>query len=157
MNKTISIPEWLDLAQEDTKIPIRIPLLGWSMVPLIRYKRDYVTIMPLDRKPQVGDIILFSAPVGEKYIVHRIWKMKDQEVLTWGDNCISPDGWLQIDNVLGKVVLIERGRRKIKPNPAKGILWARIWHQAGKLYRPYIKYKYKLKDSIEKLGTWGKK
>ena len=37
----------------------RLPIRGTSMLPLIRYKVDPVTILPLDREPLEGDIVLF--------------------------------------------------------------------------------------------------
>ena len=157
MNKTLSIPEWHHLAEEGTKLPVRIPLAGWSMDPLIRGNRDLVTVVPLDDKPQVGDIVLFTDPKGKRYVMHRIWALKENKILTWGDNCLSPDGWLPLEDVWGKAVLIERGKRKMVPDPVWGMKWARFWHQAGKIYRPYIRFKYALKSRIDKLRVWVKK
>ena len=157
MNKTLSISEWHQLAQEGTKLPVRIPLSGWSMDPLIRGNRDLVTITPMETMPQIGDIVLFADPYKDRYVMHRVWALKDQEILTWGDNCPRPDGWLPIDAVWGKAVRIERGNRIIETNAAKGMAWARFWHQAGKVYRPYIRYKYALKSRIENMKAWVKK
>ena len=157
MNRTLSIPEWHRLAQEGTKLPVRIPLSGWSMDPLIRGGRDLITVVPLEEKPQIGDIVLFAEPKGERYVMHRVWDLNNDEILTWGDNCLRPDGWLPINAVWGKAVLIERGERNIRTDPARGMKWARFWHQAGKIYRPYIKCKYALRSRIEKLRVWVKK
>ena len=157
MNRKLSIPEWHQLAQEGTNIPVRIPLSGWSMVPLIRVNRDLVTVIPLDTTPQIGDIVMFSEQDGKRYVMHRVWDIKDGEVLTWGDNCLRPDGWIPLKNLWGKAVLIERGKRKIRPDAAKGIKWARFWHQAGIIYRPYIRCKYALKNKIDQLRVRVKK
>lgn len=157
MNRKLSIPEWHELAQNGTKIPVRILLNGWSMEPLIRMNKDYVTIVPLDTTPQIGDIVMFEDQNGERFITHRVWNLDDQRVLTWGDNCLNPDGWLPAGCVWGKIVLIERGKRKIRPNPEKGMKWARFWHHAGKIYRLYIRGKYRLKSILEKTGMWVEK
>lgn len=135
MKRTLSIPEWHRLAAEGSAPPVRITLSGFSMFPLVRGYRDYVTIVPLKDSPVTGDIVLFQDGVTERYIVHRVWDMKDGSVLTWGDNCPGPDGWFERGALLGKVVLIERGRRRIKPDPKQGMRWARFWHQARKLHR----------------------
>lgn len=150
MNKTLSIAEWHRLAQEGTKLPVRIPLMGWSMYPLVRFNKDIVTITPLDEMIKTGDIVLFVQPE-ERYIVHRVWKLKDGKVLTWGDNCPTPDGWLPIEDIWGKAVLIERGRRRIRPNPEKGMKWAGFWHWAGKYYRLAKRYKNAVVRRIKKL------
>ena len=157
MNRTLSVTEWHCLAREGTKLPVRIPLAGWSMDPLIRGERDLVTVIPLDAIPQIGDIVLLSDRNRDRYVMHRVWALNNDEILTWGDNCLRPDGWLPLEDVWGKAVLIERGNRKIVPDPARGMKWARFWHQAGKIYRPYIKCKYTLKSRIEKLRVWVKK
>ena len=153
MNRTLNIQEWHELAQAGNAPPVRIPLMGYSMLPLIRYNRDYVTIVPLDTGLRVGDIVLFAVPSMDRYVMHRVWDLKDQKILTWGDNCQGPDGWLPLDAIWGKAVLIERGRRKIKPDPRKGVRWAKFMHKAGKPYRFCRRYKYAIIRRINKLRT----
>ena len=141
MNLTISIPEWHRLAMEGTAPPARIMLNGGSMFPLIRRNRDYVTVAPLKETPAVGDIVMFTQPDLEKYVMHRVWEVKDGQVLTWGDNCPAPDGWFPRDAVWGKIELIERGRRTIHPDPEKGLRWARFWHKVRPVYLFYLRIK----------------
>jgi len=150
MNVKLSIEQWHQMALDGTAIPVRIPLMGASMYPLVRYNRDLVTIMPIGESIQTGDIVLFKDTVRDLYVVHRVWKTEEGRILTWGDNCDAPDGWLPKEAILGKVVLIERGRREIRPDPHKGIYWAKFWHLAGKGYRFYRKYLEKLVAKIRK-------
>ena len=133
--RTISIPEWHELALRDEAPPVRIPVGGNSMFPLIRIDRDYVTIQPLTDVPEIGDIVLFHDPGGNRFVLHRVWEIRDGNILTWGDNCNGPDPWQRQDTIWGKVILIERGKRRIEMNPKKGMVLARIWHPAGKVYR----------------------
>lgn len=140
MKMTISILEWHRMAMEGDVAAARIFLNGNSMFPLVRWNKDYVTIIPLEYEAVVGDIVLFNEPGTGRYVVHRIWEIKDDKVLTWGDHCDGPDGWIPKSSVWGKVSLIERGKRKIVPNSKKGLRWAKFWHKAGKIYR--------------KLGRW---
>ena len=135
MNKTLSIIQWHKLASENNAPPVRIQLDGGSMQPLIRRGIDHITIIPINDGPVVGDIILFSVPELGKYVVHRVWAVKESQIMTWGDNCSKPDGWIPREAAWGKVILIERGKRKIYPDPIKGLRWAKYWHQAGKVYR----------------------
>lgn len=128
MRQTLSIPQWHALAREGSPLPMRILIQGWSMYPLIRKNQDYVTILPLDAPPRRGDIVLFSDPARERYVLHRIWKTAAGSTLTWGDNCQDPDGWIPMDAVWGKAVLIERGKRKIRPHPRQGLLLACVLH-----------------------------
>ena len=141
MIRSLSIMEWHRLALADSAPPIRITLNGGSMHPLIRWNRDHVTITAMEKEPIIGDIVLFCEPGTGRYVVHRVWDIKNGMVLTWGDNCSLPDGWLPQGAIWGKVVKIERGKQIITPNAQKGVLWAKIWHHGGKLYRFFHRVK----------------
>ncbi|MBR3019137.1 MAG: hypothetical protein IKH57_19010 [Clostridia bacterium] len=135
MTRKLTIPEWHAMAQAGAPIPMRIPIHGVSMYPLIRMDRDFVTIMPLEERPQIGDIVLFANLEKKQYVLHRVWQTQEDCVLTWGDNCDHPDGWMPWDVVWGKAVLVERGKWNITPDPKKGLILARVWHKLGRIYR----------------------
>ncbi len=157
MNKSLAIPEWHRMAMEGNAPPVRIPLNGYSMFPLIRNGKDYVTIIPLDREVALGDIVLISEPGTGRYVMHRVWEFHDDQVLTWGDHCAKPDGWIPVDAIWGRAILIERGHWEIHPNPIKGMRWAKFWHQAGKVYRPIAGYSRGAIRRIKKLFKRGNK
>lgn len=135
MDRSISIPEWHQMAMKGKAPPVRILLNGGSMNPLIRMNRDYVTIVPVQEEPVAGDIVLFSDRSQERYVVHRIWETGNGRVLTWGDSCEEPDGWFPLEAVWGKIVLIERGKRTIHPDPQKGLKWAKTWRRIMPVYK----------------------
>jgi len=115
---TLSIAQWHEYAAQGVNMPMRIPIRGVSMYPLIRLDRDMVTIMPLDAAPHVGDIVLFADPLVERrYVLHRLWAVSGTSVITWGDNCDGPDREMTMDCLWGKAVMIERGRCRIIPDP----------------------------------------
>lgn len=157
MNRTLSVSEWHQFASEGNMIPVRITLNGYSMNPLIRGYRDYVTVVPINGIPSKGDIVLFCEPVTNRYVMHRVWDVRNEMIQIWGDNCPRPDGWFALTSIWGKVILIERGKRKIHPEPKKGIRWACFWHQAGKAYRLYKRYKAGIVRRIKKLKVWEKR
>ena len=135
MQRSLSIPEWHQMVKEGKAPPVRIQLGGSSMFPLIRYKKDYVTIVPLEVPPVPGDIVMFADPSRNRYVMHRVWEVRDGEVLTWGDNCTYDDGWIPMDEIWGKAVRVERGRKTIQMNAQKGMRWAYFWHPVGRVYR----------------------
>ena len=134
-NHSLSVSEWHKLSLEGTMLPVRTLIGGYSMEPLIRYNRDYVTVIPLSESLAEGDIVLFSDPYQKRYVLHRVWTLENERVLTWGDNCDRPDAWMTVNDIWGKVILIERGKRKITPDAQKGLLYARLWHITGRAYR----------------------
>ena len=135
MKKSLSISEWHEFAGEGKAPPMRIKLNGYSMNPIIRGYRDYVTVIPAEKESKVGDIVLFCEPNTERYVMHRIWIIEKDRFLTWGDNCSKPDGWISQNDIWGKVVLIERGKWRIYPDPNRGRRWAFLWHRIGWIYR----------------------
>ena len=147
----LSITEWHDLAGEGAPIPMRILIRGNSMFPLIRINRDYVTIYPLQGRPETGDIVMFAIPERNRYVLHRAWKVEDDRVLTWGDNCKNPDGWLPLEMIWGKAVLIERGKRDIRPDRKAGMRLARLWHHVGWIWRLSARYYHKARKQIGQL------
>ena len=154
MHRSLSVQEWHELAAKGNAPPAHITLSGFSMNPLIRGYRDYVTVTPLQGLPVKGDIVLFCEPDTGRYVVHRVWDIRDGMILTWGDNCLRPDGWFKAEDIWGRVELIERGKRRIHPEPEKGMRWAKIWHKAGKGYRLCQRYKNGILRRIQRLRAW---
>jgi signal peptidase I len=94
---------------------VRFQAKGWSMRPLIR-DGDFILVSPVENSTiKTGDVVLYSA-TGNKVMVHRLigkYKRKGRtEVLIKGDATLSPPEKMDIQNVLGKVVAIERNGRK---------------------------------------------
>ena len=111
----ISIEEWCKLAEEGIRIPVEVTLAGASMQPLIRMNRDTVVIEPLDGEVRIGDIVLFRRADGA-YVVHRVYKVSGEMVVTLGDNCERPDAPIRKEQVLGRVTCIRRGDKNIVPD-----------------------------------------
>ena len=76
--RRLTIPQWRELAQSGTVLPMRIPLDGDSMRPLIRRGKDMVTFLPVTRPLQRGDVVLFEYPAG-RYVAHRIFRISFDE------------------------------------------------------------------------------
>lgn len=152
MIQNLSLAQWHRLAGEGVCPPMRVQVIGISMIPLLRARRDYVTIVPVTEPPQRGDIMLFADPLREKrYVLHRVWQVGEDAVLFWGDNCARPDGWIPLSQVWGKAVLIERGKRRITPDPARGLRMARCWHVVGKGWRFVRKAYHWTRNRIRKV------
>lgn len=125
--KTRSIPmeQWCDMAREGAAPPVTICLEGESMRPLIRRGKDPVTIVPLTRPPMKGDVVLFR--LGERYVVHRVWRLQEGLVQTFGDNCWNPEPWFPVQQVLGQVVRYVRNGRTHQLDTPQARAWGRVW------------------------------
>lgn len=126
-NKTrsITMEQWCALAREGAAPSVTIFLEGDSMRPLIRRGKDPVTIIPLTRGIRKGDVVLFR--LGERYIVHRVWKLREGLVQTFGDNCWNPEPWFPVEQVLGQVVRYVRSGRTHRLDTPASRAWGRLW------------------------------
>lgn len=123
----LSVEQWLELVKKGANIPVTMPIMGNSMVPVIRYKVDPVTIVPLSREPVEGDIVLFRRFGDRALVVHRVYRIIGDRVQTWGDNCPKPDRPVRREDVLGLVVSVCRDNRTIlldtEEQRQKGVRW----------------------------------
>lgn len=113
----ISVAQWHELTLGGENIPVTLMLDGESMRPLIRKQKDYITVIPVYRKLKKGDIVLFVRRDGA-YVVHRVNKIKDETVITIGDNCVVFDAEIPVSDVWGIVVKEERNGKTISLDSA---------------------------------------
>ncbi|MEM7128650.1 MAG: S24/S26 family peptidase [Chloroflexota bacterium] len=84
---------------------------GISMWPFL-HKGDRVLVQPSHDQLSIGDIVLIRFP--SCFIVHRIVSLEPNgSVTTWGDFNLCPEEQAKKDQIVGKVVEIERKRRQI--------------------------------------------
>ena len=134
--KSLPIEQWHALGLEGSMLPVTICLEGDSMRPLIRRGKDKVTIIPLNRPLMKGDIVLFRGGP-ERYVVHRVWKMRENMVRTLGDNCLNPDPWMPLDDVWGLVVKMERDGHIFRLDSPVARFFGKLWMALYPLRRIY--------------------
>jgi|WetSurMetagenome_2_1015567.scaffolds.fasta_scaffold21914_2 hypothetical protein len=93
----------------------RLEVWGSSMHPCVR-ERDIVLLGKVDaemgRLP-LGTIVAYHLN-HSVLVVHRIIDHFADNYLTKGDYCLDPDGWVAPENILARVVAIERQGRPVK-------------------------------------------
>jgi len=112
---------------------VRFQAKGWSMRPFIQ-DGDFIVVNPIENSSiKTGDVV-FYLTTENKIIVHRVirkYKKKGRmTVLIKGDASFSSPEKVEIQNVLGKVVAVERNGRKkrldTKLHQIKGLFFAGI-------------------------------
>lgn len=105
---------------------IRFQARGNSMRPLLR-DGDTLLIKPLgSHLPIIGEVVLCNVHP-ERVIVHRVIGKRviasRLEYLVHGDQALNPDGWISVEEILGRVVKIEREGKSLKmDHPAMKLL-----------------------------------
>lgn len=119
MRKVITLKEsdFFELSRDflNKDVSIRFQAKGWSMRPYIQ-DGDIVTVSPLDdTSVKRGDVVFYST-AENKVIVHRVIKKYKRDsktaFLIKGDATFGFPESINVQNVLGKVMEIERNGRK---------------------------------------------
>lgn len=147
--RTIGINEWCTLVKEGSAPPVTIHLEGNSMMPLIRCRKDPVTIAALRRPLRIGDVVLVVIGA-DRYVVHRVWKLDGTAVRTLGDNCVIPDPWITRDCVLGQVIFYSRNNVRHRLDTTAARLWGRVWLAVFPLRKCCIKLKSIIRRTYRK-------
>ncbi len=87
---------------------LRTRVRGLSMSPFI-HDDDVVTIAPLGaRGPRVGDVVAFLCGDFGRLTIHRVVAREGDGWAMRGDNCREVDGVVRPENIMGRVVRVER-------------------------------------------------
>jgi len=116
-------------------VPLRTSVRGFSMAPFI-LDRDVLTIAPVgDQEPRVGEMVAFLMPGTEQLALHRVVARPTAGWLVRGDACLQVDGIVGRDQILGRVVRVEREGRDICLGLSVGGAWIAALSRSGQLAR----------------------
>lgn len=99
---------------------------GKSMWPLLKEGRDLMVIRP---KP-TGRLKKYDAPLyrrGSRYVLHRIVKVRAEDYVICGDNCIHRERGVTDDQIVGKLAAVIRKGRYIPVSSRGYRLYVRTW------------------------------
>lgn len=100
--------------------------VGVSMMPLLRQRRDIIEI----RKKEPGrcrkyDAVLYK--VGNRYILHRILKVRPDDYVILGDHCINLEYGITDEQILGVMTRIIRDGKEIHVTDPAYLLYVHLW------------------------------
>ncbi len=130
-----------DLLSLGLGVRFRVP--GTSMHPTIRHG-DLITVEPVSpANLERGDIILYR--LQDSFIAHRIVSIEERNgcgltLILRGDAAVSDDSPVKPEQVLGKVVCLERGHRRIDPYSRIVRLWSMLYLWLARLKRGFFQW-----------------
>ncbi len=121
---------------------------GHSMEPLLKEGRTKVAIKPLDRKPEIGDIVLWWRWDGV-YMLHRMVDEDEERYILRGDNTIKTNRALK-RRVIGIVTDIYRNGRWFPVTDKRYLLYVRIWMKLFPLRRCWMRFRHNISKHRQK-------
>jgi hypothetical protein len=141
--------QMLDLIEDLLKEgkTVRLKIKGGSMSPLLKDGLTQVDLSsPLNKEIKPGALVLFK--YGEGFILHRIIRRKNNNLVIRGDNLFQSQEKAEIKDVIGIV------RNIVNPSGSviysNSIRWKLI-SQSWLLLRPFLKGILVLKSRIRKM------
>ena len=112
---------------------------GNSMNPLIR-AGDKLFVAET-KKIVIGDIVVYLRR--KELRSHRLIRFKKGFILTKGDNAIFTDGLIRRDEIIGKVVLVQSGKKRLNLESKKAniIKYYFLLRSLLLYYAPLVTYK----------------
>jgi signal peptidase I len=100
-----------EVLEKGSKFDLKVK--GSSMSPFIK-EGDLVTISPpLATSPGVGRMVAFVQPGAEKLLIHRVLGRRGGTYLIKGDSMEGQGDLVPRENILGRVIRIERNEKEI--------------------------------------------
>ena len=100
--------------------------VGDSMMPLLRQGKD---LMVIERRPKGRcrkyDAVLYK--LGDKYILHRILKVREKDYVICGDHRIRREYGVTDDQIIGVMTAVVRDGREIPVTDPKYRFYVHLW------------------------------
>lgn len=100
---------------------------GPSMLPLLKPGRDLFTVVPKSsRRCEKYDVVLYRRPP-EQYVLHRVIRVREDDYVILGDNCIKKEYGITDDDIIGVMTSFVRKGREYTVSDWRYRLYSRIW------------------------------
>lgn len=119
---------------------------GFSMMPLLREKKDIIEIRPLLQRPQKYDVVLYKRR--NSYILHRILKVLPDGYIIAGDHNTFLEKDVTDDMILGVMTKVIRNGRTITPDSRRYKLYVHLWCDYYPLRMLILKIKYRIRGYL---------
>ena len=99
--------------------------VGYSMLPLLRQRRDIIEIRPLAARPKKYDVVLYKR--GDRYILHRVIKVLPDGYVIAGDHNTFKEYDVTDDMILGVMTRVIRDGKAITPDQPGYKFYYHLW------------------------------
>ena len=128
VNKTISTQQLIPFMQEllSQGKNVSFTVTGNSMAPFLVGLRDSAVVCPVKSPLKKGDIVFYRRRNGD-YVMHRIYRIKNDKYYTVGDAQTEVEGPLDEEQIFGVINEEIRKGKKVKNGDPLWNLFKFIW------------------------------
>ena len=101
-------------------------IAGSSMSPFLCHNRDYIYFTRPERELRRGDMVFYQRDTGQ-YVMHRIYRKKEDGYYMAGDAQTQIEGPLRRDQIFALVVKVKRKGRIIQPGDFWWEFFEHVW------------------------------
>lgn len=150
----VDTKEYVSVLRELVEDGREVSLLvsGSSMSPFLAHQRDYIYFKKPDRELHKGDMVFYQRRTGQ-YVMHRIWKVKNDKYYMVGDAQQEIEGPLERDQIFAIITKVQRKGKWIEPGDFWWEFFEKVWINIVPVRRVLVKMYgvvYKLKSWIKK-------
>ena len=113
-----------ELAEEGRVVSMLIA--GSSMSPFLCHNRDYIYFTRPDRELRRGDMVFYQRDTGQ-YVMHRIYKKKEEGYYMVGDAQTQIEGPLRRDQIFALIIQVKRKGKIIRPGDFWWEFFEHVW------------------------------
>lgn len=126
--KQLDTRAYVSALRELTEAGHTVPMViaGSSMAPFLIHQRDTIWFKKPDRPLKRGDMVFYQRSSG-KFIMHRIYRIENEQYYMIGDNQYEIEGPLDRGQIFGLVTQVQRKGRIIRPGDFWWEFFARVW------------------------------
>ena len=122
--------------------------IGFSMMPLLRQKKDVIEIKrKQSERCRKYDVILYKR--GDCYILHRILKVLPEGYIIAGDHNTFIETDITDDMILGIMTRVVRNGKTITPENVWYRLYVHLWCDCYPLRMVILKNKFRIRGYLE--------
>lgn len=134
-----------ELVEEGREVSLLVS--GSSMSPFLAHQRDYIYFKKPDRELRKGDMVFYQRRTGQ-YVMHRIWKVKNDQYYMVGDAQQEIEGPLDRDQIFALITKVQRKGKWIEPGDFWWEFFEKVWISIVPVRRVLVKvyggvYKFK--------------
>ena len=126
--KVIDTNEYLSVIRELVQQGKEVSLIvtGNSMEPFLIHQRDTICFKNLESPIKVGDMVFYQRTNG-KFVMHRVYKVKSDELYMLGDAQRTVEGPIKESQVFAVVTKVKRNGKWLTPGSFWWEFFARFW------------------------------